>query len=340
MMIEGRGGIMGKEALKREAAISVIIPVYKVEPYLRCCIDSVLAQTFEKFELILVDDGSPDNCGTICDEYAAKEERIVTIHQKNTGVAAARNTGLDWVFANSDSLWVTFVDSDDVIVPNYLECLHQYAMENNADIVTTNCRYIQHDAQTSSIHQVPTSIQSIMNGREVCLGHYGENRKMMPTSWGKLFRKDLIGSHRFPVDVTFFEDEEFVLKVAYDANRVLILNAWLYGYRNRPGSVLQEPFSLRRYDYFKNLDACIQYFQENNENEIVSRAKKTRSNAVARYTLLAYGAKILKQVPRQYRIPVWKAFLMEIGRTIREGGLKVFFRRIRNFMKELGLRKK
>ena len=93
--------------------ISIIVPVYKVEKYLKRCIDSVLEQTFRDFELILVDDGSPDQCGRICETYAEKDERIIALHRENGGLSAARNTGLDWMFANSESSYVTFIDSDD-----------------------------------------------------------------------------------------------------------------------------------------------------------------------------------------------------------------------------------
>lgn len=110
--------------------ISVIVPVYKVEEYLPACIESILAQTHEDFQLILVDDGSPDRCGAICDEYAAKDNRIVVIHQENAGVSAARNAGLDWVFANSESRWLNFIDSDDVVSPVYLETLYRHAVTN------------------------------------------------------------------------------------------------------------------------------------------------------------------------------------------------------------------
>ena len=103
--------------------ISVIVPVYKVEKYIHRCVDSILSQTFTDFELILVDDGSPDNCGKICDEYAEKDIRIHVIHQENGGLSAARNAGIDWVFANSDSEWITFIDSDDWVHPEYLERL-------------------------------------------------------------------------------------------------------------------------------------------------------------------------------------------------------------------------
>ena len=105
------------------AVISVIVPVYKVERYLKRCVDSILDQTFRDFELILVDDGSPDQCGEICEKYAKKDKRIIVLHRENGGLSAARNTGLDWIFANSNSIYVTFIDSDDWVHPQYLEIL-------------------------------------------------------------------------------------------------------------------------------------------------------------------------------------------------------------------------
>ena len=103
--------------------ISVIVPVYKVEEYLSRCVDSILSQTFEDFELILIDDGSPDNCGKICDEYTKKDNRVHVIHQENGGLSSARNAGIDWAFENSDSEWLTFIDSDDWVHIQYLDLL-------------------------------------------------------------------------------------------------------------------------------------------------------------------------------------------------------------------------
>ena len=103
--------------------ISVIVPVYNTEQYLHRCVDSILAQTFTDFELILVDDGSPDNSGAICDEYAGKDQRIHVIHQSNGGRGLVRNAALNWIQTNSDSKWIAFVDSDDWIHPQYLEVL-------------------------------------------------------------------------------------------------------------------------------------------------------------------------------------------------------------------------
>lgn len=128
--------------------ISIIVPVYKVEKYLKRCVDSILEQTFRDFELILVDDGSPDQCGRICETYAEKDGRTIALHRENGGLSAARNTGLDWMFANSESSYVTFIDSDDWIHPLYLETLLG-AIEKPAACVRTaplppqsSCRFL------------------------------------------------------------------------------------------------------------------------------------------------------------------------------------------------------
>lgn len=121
--------------------ISVIVPVYKVEKYLPRCIDSILAQTFQNFEVILIDDGSPDHCPEICDEYAGKDDRITVIHQENGGLSAVRNAGINWAVAYSDSEWVTFVDSDDWIHPRMLEFLLNAAKVFDVNI--SMCHFVK-----------------------------------------------------------------------------------------------------------------------------------------------------------------------------------------------------
>ena len=119
--------------------ISMIVPAYKVDSYLHRCVDSILAQTFADYELILVDDGSPDGCGTICDDYLLRDERIIVIHQQNGGLSAARNSGIDWAFACSDSEWISFVDSDDWTHCQYLEL--KYKTEKEAEIEGSTCAF-------------------------------------------------------------------------------------------------------------------------------------------------------------------------------------------------------
>ena len=143
----------------RFLTISVIVPVYNVEKYLNRCIDSILAQTFTDFELILVDDGSPDNCGKICDEYAAKDSRIHVIHKANGGLSDARNAGIDWAFANSNSEWVTFMDSDDWIPDNYLFELYHACVQNLSQVAI--CDYVLYSSNTSFSSVIPIATASL-----------------------------------------------------------------------------------------------------------------------------------------------------------------------------------
>ena len=114
--------------------VSVIVPVYNVEKYIRHCIESIINQEFTDFEVILVNDGSKDASGAICDEYARRDERVHVIHQKNGGLSAARNAGMDWMYANSDSQWIAFADSDDWIHPDFLQRLYSAAKKHDCKI--------------------------------------------------------------------------------------------------------------------------------------------------------------------------------------------------------------
>ena len=118
-----------------EKLISVIVPVYNVERYLRQCIESITNQSYKNLQIILIDDGSKDNSGKICDEYAEKDKRVEVIHKENTGVSAARNTGLD----NAKGEWITFVDADDWVEKNFCEILIKKATENESDCIA--CGY-------------------------------------------------------------------------------------------------------------------------------------------------------------------------------------------------------
>lgn len=146
-------------------AISIIVPVYKVEKYIKRCIDSILEQTFRDFELILVDDGSPDQCGRICETYAEKDERIIALHRENGGLSAARNTGLDWMFANSESSYVTFIDSDDWIHPQYLETLLGTIEKNNAGVSVANFQRLD-EYQADTIDKLDRSPTEVMGAED------------------------------------------------------------------------------------------------------------------------------------------------------------------------------
>lgn len=218
--------------------ISVIVPVYKVEPYLHRCVDSILGQSCPNFELILVDDGSPDNCGAICDEYAAKDSRVHVIHQENGGVSVARNAGFDWAQANSDSQWLTFVDSDDWIHRDYLKILLNNAMHFQADISACGLLQVSMKDQIMELQDVPVCCLEPEKA-------YCDFYQYIMSPCLKLYRKELFEDIRFPAG-KIHEDCYVTHIPLFAANRVAITTAQLYYYYANPGSITRKKWSEKR----------------------------------------------------------------------------------------------
>ena len=239
--------------------ISVIVPIYKVEPYLRKCIDSVLAQTFTDFELILVDDGSPDNCGAICDEYAAKDNRIRVIHQENRGLSAARNAGIDWAFANSDSQWLTFIDSDDMVSPDFLAKMISATEQAHADLCVCDFLSVfpagKEEKDTLVIpERVSTGSALLEEGVIYSNWHF-------VISCNKLYRKQIFDDIRFPVGY-IHEDEAIIHRVLGAARNVICIKDQLYYYYRRTGSITGTGKSIKSTDYLFSLADRIQYAKQ------------------------------------------------------------------------------
>ena len=174
--------------------ISVIIPIYQVEAYIDRCINSVLEQSCTSFDLILIDDGSPDNCGKICDKYAKKDSRIVVIHQSNQGLSMARNAGIEWALKNSDSEWITFIDSDDWIHKDYLKVLYETVLNYDVDLSICNC------IKTSDFdveYKEPQQKVTIFTPEDFwCFRQYGG-------AWAKLYKKEHFRNMRYPKGVLY-----------------------------------------------------------------------------------------------------------------------------------------
>lgn len=242
--------------------ISIIVPVYKVEKYINRCIDSILKQSYPFFELILVDDGSPDQCGNICDVIADNWNhigkhisKIIVIHQKNGGLSAARNTGIEWVLANSTSNWITFIDSDDWIHPDYLKLLLQAATEMNSAI--SIAEHVKVSDYSESLNITNSIRPESCNTEE----YWIENRTNATTAWGKLYRKDFFQTIRYPIG-KYHEDEYVTYKLLFQNDKIAVVKAPLYFYFYNQASIsrldymkrypdLKEVFALH-YDFFKN----------------------------------------------------------------------------------------
>ena len=284
--------------------ISVIVPVYKVEPYLAACVDSILAQTFTDFELILVDDGSPDRCGEICDAYAQQDPRVRVIHQENQGLSGARNAGMD--IARGE--YISFVDSDDMISPRYLTVLLQSLTETNADFSV--CRFMEFTDRTAktvlSKPQKNNSKALLLSGKEACMLLYDGRPEVPVNAWGKLFRTARINDLRFPAG-RLHEDQAFTPFVCYRSDIVSCVSAPLYYFRERENSITRAQFSLKRYDDIWAIDRCIAFFEEKGEKEILKAACRKRKRVLASFSIFARRDGV--EVPKEYRVGLLPALL-------------------------------
>ncbi len=189
-------------------AISIIVPVYKAEKYLNRCIDSILAQSFPDFELILVDDGSPDNCGKICDDYAGKDSRVKVIHKKNAGVSAARNSGLDVSVGN----YIMFCDSDDFVDENWCSALYEAARDNNADMAVCGFTMIQNENSSTQILYKGTQAVTALPRSGFC--DVLEN-ELFYSMCNKLYRAEIIRNFSLRVDESLQYSEDFRFNLQY-----------------------------------------------------------------------------------------------------------------------------
>ncbi|MBO0962931.1 glycosyltransferase, partial [Neobacillus sp. MM2021_6] len=233
--------------------ISIIVPVYKVEPYIRKCVDSILAQTLTDFELILVDDGSPDKCGEICDEYASKDSRVIVVHKENGGLSSARNAGLEK--AKGD--YIGFVDSDDWIEPDMYELLYDMCIKNNCEIA--NCtsviyfknKTVKNGAHSLTIHDKTQAMKAMLEGKL-----YDE------VVWTKLIKRSLLKEIRFPVGL-IYEDTAITYKLIHKSNRICCIGAPKYHYIKRENSTMDHAIKNIRIDGVLIYDEMFKFIEKN-----------------------------------------------------------------------------
>ena len=231
-----------------KSKISIIIPVYNVEKYLNRCVDSILSQTFSDFEVLLIDDGSPDNSGKICDEYAVKDNRVRVFHKKNGGVSSARNLGLDKAIGD----YIMFVDSDDWISDDCLEVCMKEITKNDLDALQFGFISVHDEKEIPQMKeqtQVYNGEQYInANNFNVCVG-------------GGLYKRYIIedNSLKFPVELKLAEDQIFILNFFRYAKRIKYLNAAMYYYLQRGDSAVHNSKSE---DMLLSCDYLIEFSQQ------------------------------------------------------------------------------
>ena len=218
--------------MKKEL-ISVIVPIYNVEKYLPRCIESIINQTYTNLEIILVDDGSPDKCGEICDEYARKDARIKVIHKENGGLSDARNAGIEIAIGQ----YIAFVDSDDFIASNMYEVLHKNIKETNSDIAITNFYKFENEEEIVEIRQEE---KIIIYNREEMFRHMYDNYLLTVVAWNKLYKRQIFKQIRYPVG-KIIEDSAIVHYLIDKSTKIVISNLQLYFYYQRTDSIMNTP---------------------------------------------------------------------------------------------------
>ncbi|MBP3853284.1 MAG: glycosyltransferase, partial [Erysipelotrichaceae bacterium] len=208
-----------QEQLNQNERISVIVPVYNVEDYLQDCIDSITAQTYQNLEILLIDDGSTDRSGQMCDEIAKTDDRIQVIHQKNGGLSAARNTGIEHATAD----YYIFVDSDDSVEPTFAEDLYTNLITAGADISICGLAWL---TEGDVFQQVDTVEVHVIDGREAL---QKVNDPYFVVQWNKCFKKEIFENLRYPVG-RIHEDEFVAAQQLYQAKKVVYTNKRLYRY--------------------------------------------------------------------------------------------------------------
>ncbi len=285
------------------SGISVIVPVYKVESFLHRCVDSILAQTFSDFELILVDDGSPDRCGAICDQYARKDPRIQVIHQKNGGLSAARNAGIDWVFANSSSQWLAFVDSDDWVHPEYLRLLYETAEQTGTKL--SACGFLRTPGDPLP-EQVQHTIRNVSADDYYC-GVFHEG--LTAVAWNKLYHRSLFQNLRYPMG-KLHEDEFTTYQAVYQAGGIGVTQAVLYAYYQNPNGIMGAKWNPKRMHVLEAFRQQIAFARAEENSRLLEKA-------VLQYLYSTYEQ--LGQAPKEYQSTL-RGHLREVLKLGREIG--------------------
>lgn len=276
-----------------DVEISIIVPVYNIEHLLAKCINSILAQTFTNFELILVNDGSTDRSAEICNQYANLDKRIKVIHKKNGGTASSRNAGLDV----AKGKYIGFVDNDDYINKYMYETLYNNAVIYSSDIVV--CDYLNvGEGKYYDTSEFNKNFKTKHLNNKEALNNIFSNNPTFVYPWNKLYRKYLFDDIKYEVG-NLYDDETVAHKLLYKSNKVTYIQAELYYYVKRLGSMVNTPFHIKKFDRVYALKNREVFFRSKKEVELHQKALKHYMETFFWYYFMARSN--LKGVDKELR---------------------------------------
>lgn len=244
--------------------VSIVVPVFKVELYLKRCIDSIINQAYPNLEIILVDDGSPDKSGQICDSYAKIDKRIRVIHKTNGGLSDARNAGID--IAKGD--FIGFIDSDDFIHPDMIQSLYELIDSNHADIAQCSLQRVFDDEQKDP---GPNLNYIVLTNREALEYMYTPQRVDYVIACNKLYRMDLFNEIRYPKS-KIHEDEFTTYQLLYLSKKVVVTTQKYYYYFQSPNSISRSNFNEKKLHYAEAMEERITFFEEKRLEKLHTKA--------------------------------------------------------------------
>lgn len=258
-----------------EPLISVIVPVYGVEAYLERCVESLLKQSYQNLEIILIDDGSPDACPRICDAYAGKEQRIRAIHQDNAGLSGARNTGID----AAKGEYFAFVDSDDYVAEDFIRSLYDLIQKTGCAISQCRFSYVQGEAPEHFRGEVSEDCR-IFRGKDLMAQLYGpeDEATCFVVAWNKLYRRDLFAHIRYPLG-RIHEDEATTYRLFHEGESLAYTRRFLYGYYTDNSGSITSVFSRKRLQWLTAHEERIVFFMENGYDSLLPDAYRKLCDA-------------------------------------------------------------
>lgn len=276
--------------------ICVIVPIYNTESYVKDCINSILAQTFNDLEILLIDDGSTDNCGKICDEYAESDDRIVVIHQANKGVAIARNAGIDWAFQNSQAKYLCFVDSDDRLHPQAFAILND-CMCRNSEYSLISCGFSRDKKDLSTVYD-KQNVSLKLDSPEDYYCNTNSNRKTETVMWAKIYDRNLFRNIRFP-NVRAHEDDFVMYKILFSQSKILCVDLPLYYHSSNPNGIMRSEWSPRHLVVFDAIQQRLEFFGARGFSRAKEKTIITYGNVLTQYI---ENAVVGKKYPKEKRM--------------------------------------
>lgn len=301
--------------------ISIIVPIFNVEKYLDHCISSILDQTYKNVEIILVNDGSTDNCPVMCDQYAIYDSRIKVVHKINEGVSSARNVGLDMATGK----YVTFVDSDDSVTEDYIEVLYNALKKTNSQISTGEFLKVESEEFIIKRDTILNESFQIFSPREAVRTYKNPLNTDFTTVTGKLYQMDLFKSLRFPFG-KFAEDEYLGYKIFFAANRIVHTPNKIYNYFTRQGSITTSPFSLKHLDFLEAREERIIFLKNLSEFQLMNE-----SLIFYFYELIAHLRKVINVFPSE------KLIINDLKNKIRDSSKTIILSKQISIRRKIGV---